>query len=223
MATAPIETWDALVAAISAEDAPTFSLPDDWCYQGASPDDLRAYAARELSGVGPKEAATALIRASILIQILGTRKSTDLGEKKAKFKEGVQKAVMANKTSQKEVSGLRGYSLNAVGGGVSRAGLDLLDQLIREADPGIAAACSSPKPSRCLAVQRPGNHRQERGEHEHRSRKGGTGRSREGQAWLRRPPTSGWTRTQEAHHDDGWSFRRGKTGNLRGFTFGEGL
>lgn len=115
MATAPIETWDALVAAISAEDAPTFSLPDDWCYQGASPDDLRAYAARELSGVGPKEAATALIRASILIQILGTRKSTDLGEKKAKFKEGVQKAVMANKTSQKEVSGLRGYSLNAVG------------------------------------------------------------------------------------------------------------
>ena len=58
--------------------APEFDLPEAWSYQGPNPEELRKFAIQEMNKIDPKTSATGLVRASILIQILGTKKSIDL-------------------------------------------------------------------------------------------------------------------------------------------------
>ena len=119
-----ITTWDALLSALAADGAPTFEIPEDWCYSGANPLELRSFMEKELEKMDPKPAATALLRSSILIQVLGTRKS-------------VKRAMKANEFQASAVEKLPGHSLNAAGSALPELGLVFMTSSASKPTPSL--------------------------------------------------------------------------------------
>ena len=133
-----IDSFQALTRAIEAADIPSVAIPAEWHYLGANPAVLRQHIRVGLnSAPAPKDSSMDLLRMSILVHLLGTRKAEGLGSKESKYSESVSKAVKAQAKASGKFKTLQGYSLNAASSALPELGVIFLSSSTGKPTPSL--------------------------------------------------------------------------------------